>query len=100
MVYKLWTRLIRLGALVFMVLPGQVLAGGDGASGTIVLVADSRAYSGWRAWFTNLYNESHLYFTLVTIVTIPLLALILGSVMGFVMGRLGIDLKSRVMAEH
>jgi len=100
MVYKRWTRLIRSGALLFVLLPGQVFAGGGGASDTMVLVADSRAYSGWRAWYANLYNESHLYFTLVTVVIIPFLALVLGSVMGFIMAHLGIDLKSRALAEH
>ena len=99
MVHGLWTRLLGLATWVFLVLPGQALAAGGGGE-AIVFVADSRRYSGWQAWFTNLYNESHLYFTLVTIITIPVLALILGSITSFIMARTGINLKSRVVAEH
>jgi hypothetical protein len=73
-------------------------AGGGGAA--IVLVADSRRFTGWKAWWTNLYNESHLYFALLTILIIPVLGLALGAVTGRVMARLGINLKSRVLAEH
>jgi hypothetical protein len=65
-----------------------------------VLVADSRRFTGWQAWWTNLYNESHLYFALTTIVTIPLVGFLLGSITAFLMGRLGINLKTRVLAEH
>ena len=77
---------------------GALAAGGGGEA--IVLVADSRRFTGWQAWWTNLYNESHLYFALVTIVTIPLVGLLLGSITAFLMGRLGINLKKRVLAEH
>jgi hypothetical protein len=84
-----------------MLLPLPALAaaaGGEG--GAIVFVADSRSLSGPLAWFTNLYNENLLYFTLLTVAIIPTLGLILGKLTGFVMARLGIDLKSRVLAEH
>ena len=73
-------------------------AGGGGEP--IVFVADSRPFTGWKAWLTNLYNESHFYFALLTIVSIPLLGLTLGKATGFLMARLGINLKSRVLAEH
>lgn len=69
-------------------------------SGAIVFVADTRRLSGVAAWFTNLYNESFFYFTLLTMFIIPTMGLILGKFTGFVMARLGIDLKSRVLAEH
>ena len=97
--HGLWTKLAGLAGLVFLVLPGQAFAAGGGGE-AIVFVADSRRYSGWQAWFTNLYNESHLYFMLVTIITIPALALILGSLMSFLIARTGIDLKTRVAVEH
>ena len=45
----------------------------------IVLVADSRRFTGWEAWWANLYNESHLYFALLTIIIVPVLALSLGK---------------------
>lgn len=66
----------------------------------MVLVADSRRYTGWLAWWSNLYNESHLYFALLTIVIIPALALLLGTLTDLVLARIGINLKSRVLAEH
>jgi hypothetical protein len=97
---RLWAKVTGAATLVFWIIPGQALAAGGGGGEAIVFVADSRRYSGWKAWFTNLYNESHLYFMLVTIITIPALALILGSIMSFLIARTGIDLKSRVLAEH
>ncbi len=66
----------------------------------MVWVADSRRYTGWNAWWTNLYNESHLLFALVTIVVIPLLGLLLGAAADLVMARIGIDLNSRARGEH
>lgn len=82
-----------------VLMPAGALAAGGGGE-TIVLVADSRRFTGWQAWWTNLYNESHLYFALVTVVTIPLVGLILGMLADVVMARIGINLKSRVLAEH
>jgi hypothetical protein len=48
----------------------------------------------------NLYNESHLLFAILTILIIPAVALVLGRLTGLVMARLGINLKSRDLAEH
>jgi len=79
--------------------PVRALAAG--ATGeAIVFVADSRRYSGLMAWFTNLYNESLAQFTLLTVVSVPVLALVLSTVMGFLLSRTGIDLKSRAVAGH
>jgi hypothetical protein len=64
------------------------------------VVADTRKFSGWEAWWTNLYNESHLYFALLTVVLIPLVGLIFGIIADIVMGHIGLDLKSRELAEH
>jgi hypothetical protein len=80
-------------------MPAAALAAGGGGE-AIVLVADSRRFTGWKAWWTNLYNESHLYFALVTIVTIPLVGALLGWITASLMGKLGINLKKRVLAEH
>jgi len=66
----------------------------------MVLVADSRQFTGWRAWWANVYNESRLYFALLTILIIPLLGLLMGKLTGFILARIGINLKSRVLAEH
>ncbi len=65
-----------------------------------VLVADSRRYTGLMAWWTNLYNESHLLLALATIITIPALGFVMGKLTEFVISRIGINLKSRVLAEH
>ncbi len=66
----------------------------------IVIVADTRKFSGWEAWWTNLYNESHLYFTLLTIVLIPTIGVLFGLFADFLMSFIGIDLKSRDLADH
>jgi hypothetical protein len=52
------------------------------------------------AWWANLYNESHLGFSLVTILLIPTLGTALGILTDFLMSRIGINLKSRTLAEH
>ena len=73
-------------------------AGGGGAP--IVIVADSRKLTGIMAWWANLYNESHLYFTIMTIILIPLIGVIFGVLADVAMHFIGIDLKSRELAEH
>ena len=64
---------------------GQPAAAGDGSGGgpkaaPLVIVADTRKFTGWEAWWTNLYNESHLYFTLLTVVIIPIVGVIFGTI--------------------
>jgi hypothetical protein len=81
-----------------VLVPFQLLAGEGG--GKVVIVADSRRFTGWKAWWTNLYNESHLGFALVTIVIVPVIGLILGKVTGWLLARTGVNLKSRELAEH
>ena len=99
MLHQLWKRLVGFTAVVFFVLPSHILAAGGGGE-AIIFVADSRKYTGWEAWFTNLYNEDLAWFTVVTLITIPTVALTFGSLMSFIMSRTGINLKSRVVAEH
>jgi hypothetical protein len=65
-----------------------------------VIVADSRKFTGWQAWWANLYNDSHFWFAAITIVVIPVTALIFGRLTSIVMVRLGINLKSRELSEH
>jgi hypothetical protein len=69
-------------------------------SDAMVIVADSRKFSGWKAWWANLYNESHFLFALITIIVIPATALLLGRLTGSLVARLGINLKSRELVEH
>jgi hypothetical protein len=96
---KLWTKLTCLAAAAMLILPEIVLAAGEKAS-LLVIVADTRKLTGWEAWFANLYNESHLYFTIVTVAAIPIIGVILGVLADLVMSHIGIDLKSRELSEH
>ena len=91
--------LARSAVLLCLWAPVRALAAG--ATGeAIVFVADSRRYSGLMAWFTNLYNESLAQFTLLTVILVPMLALVLSTIMGFLLSRTGIDLKSKAVAGH
>ncbi len=80
---------------LLLLAPAYLLA----AEANTVIVADSRRLTGMRAWWANLYNESHLQFALLTVVMIPLAGAILGMLADAGMKRIGIDLKSRVLRE-
>ncbi len=86
-------------AMTLMIVPDLVMAAGEKAS-LLVIVADTRKLTGWEAWFANLYNESHVYFTIVTVLAIPIIGVILGVLADLVMSNIGIDLKSRELSEH
>ena len=58
-------------ATLWLTTQTALAAGGGGE--LIVIVADSRKLTGIMAWWANLYNESHLYFTLLTVVLIPVI---------------------------
>lgn len=79
--------------------PSLLWAAGEKAE-AIVIVADTRKLSGMMAWWGNLYNESHVYFMLLTVVLIPIIGVLFGLIADFVMATIGIDLKSRELAEH
>ena len=96
---RLWARLTALGIMVSLLLPNLAAASGPAAA-PLVMVADTRKFTGWEAWWTNLYNESHLYFALLTVIIIPIVGLIFGVLADLVMGAIGLDLKSRDLAEH
>ena len=91
-------RLRQMGWLAISLLPVRLLAAEP--TDTVVIVADSRKFSGWQAWWANLYNDSHLWFAVITIVILPVTALLLGRLTGWLMGHLGINLRSRELAEH
>lgn len=96
---RLWWRLIGLFVMAFVALPEVALAAAGKAS-PLVIVADTRKLEGWEKWFADLYNESHVYFTLLTVVAIPLIGLLFGVIADLVMSKIGLDLKSRELAEH
>jgi hypothetical protein len=87
---------------VILLFPAHLFAAGGGADlpDLIVLVADTRKLTGLEAWWGNLYNVGHFEFALVTVLIIPLSGVVLGLLADVVMSRLGIDLKSRALAEH
>jgi hypothetical protein len=94
-----WKRIIGLVGIIALLIPELALAAGEKAD-LIVIVADTRRLTGWEAWWANLYNESHAYFTIVTVITIPVVGLILGLLADLIMKRIGIDLTSRELSEH
>ena len=94
-----WAKLTGLAVLVSLCLPGMAFAAGPAAA-PLVMVADTRKFTGWEAWWTNLYNESHLYFALLTICIIPLVGLMFGLIADVVMNWIGLDLTHRDLSEH
>jgi hypothetical protein len=96
---NLWKRIIGFGFMVVLLTPSLALAAGEKVA-PLVMVADTRKLTGWEAWWANLYNESHLYFTIITVITIPIVGLLFGVIADLVMGHIGIDLKSRELSEH
>ena len=97
---RLLGKMINLGMLAFLLAPHIALAAGGGKDSPIVIVADTRHTTGILDWWANLYNESHLYFALLTVVIIPIIGVIFGVIADFIMKKIGIDLKSRELAEH
>jgi hypothetical protein len=85
--------------MAVLLLPALVQAAGPAAA-NIVIVADTRKTTGLLRWWADLYNESHLYFAILTVVLIPIVGVIFGVLADLVMSHVGIDLKSRELAEH
>lgn len=75
-------------------------AAGGGGAAPIVIVSDTRKLTGVLAWWGDLYNESHLYFTIMSVVLIPIVGCLFGFLADLIMGWIGIDLKKREIAEH
>ncbi len=96
---KLWAKIIGLGVMALVLLPEMAMAAAGKVS-PLVIVADTRKFTGWEAWWTNLYNESHFYFTLITVVSIPIVGVLFGILADIIMNWIGLDLKSRELAEH
>jgi hypothetical protein len=96
---KWWKKIMGLAVMAGLLLPELALAAGPKAA-PLVVVADTRKFTGWEAWWANLYNDSHLYFALLTVVLIPIIGLLFGLLADLVMSHIGLDLKSRDLAEH
>lgn len=93
---QLWWGLVA----IVLFSPNLALAAGGGGAAPIVLVADTRKLDGVMLWWANLYNESHLYFMLLTIIIIPVTGVVFGVFADIIMSWIGIDLKNRELAEH
>jgi len=96
---RIRTKWLGILAVVGVFFPAAAMAAA-GPAAPLVIVADTRKLSGIMAWWANLYNESHLYFTLLTVALIPIIGVIFGVIADIVMTHIGIDLKSRDLAEH
>lgn len=97
---KLWVKFLGLVTMAFVLAPKLVLAAGGGDVAPLVIVADTRKLTGIMAWWANMYNESHVEFTILTIVLIPTIGLLFGVLADLVMSHIGIDLKHRELSEH
>ncbi len=86
-------------ALMLAAMPGLALAAGGGKEAAVVIVADTRKLDGILYWWAEMYNESHLFFAILTMLIIPIVGCILGWLADIVMTHIGIDLKHRELAE-
>jgi len=82
-----------------VLMPDLVLASGEKAE-AVVIVSDTRRLTGLLGWWGSLYNESHLYFMLLTIVLVPIIGVMFGTLADVIMKWIGIDLSHRDLAEH
>jgi len=96
---KMLSKLFAWIGMAVLLLPALVQAAGPAAA-NIVIVADTRKATGILRWWADLYNESHIYFAILTVVLIPLIGVVFGTLADLVMSHIGIDLKSRELAEH
>ena len=85
-------------ALALLAMPGIAFAAKKARN--VVNVADTRILDeGILHWWAQLYNESHLYFAILTIIIIPVTGCIFGMLADVVMNHIGIDLKHRELSE-
>jgi hypothetical protein len=96
---KMLSKLYAWIGMAVLLLPTLAQAAGPPPA-NIVIVADTRKATGLLGWWADLYNESHLYFAILTVVLIPVIGVIFGTLADLIMSRTGIDLKSRELAEH
>lgn len=90
-------RILTLVVSFCLLAPAAAFAAGGGGT-LIVIVADTRKLTGMFAWWANMYNESHIQFTVATIILIPLIGVIFGLLADWVMHFIGLDLKSRKLS--
>jgi hypothetical protein len=91
---KLSIWLVGCFATMMMFAPSIALAAKKAAA-NVVIVADTRKLDGLLLWWAQMYNDSHLYFMILTIIIIPVTGCIFGMLADVVMNHIGIDLKHR-----
>jgi hypothetical protein len=96
---RIWMKISGMALFLTVILPEMAIAAGPKAA-PLVIVADTRKLTGLMKWWADLYNEHLGYFTLLTVVLIPVIGLIFGVLADIIMSHIGIDLKSRDLAEH
>ena len=94
MMRKLWTAIAGSFVMLLVMMPSLALAAKKAAA-NVVIVADTRRLDGIMLWWAQMYNDSHLYFTILTIIIIPTVGCIFGFLADVVMSHIGIDLKHR-----
>ena len=99
MMRKLWTAIAGSFVMLLVMMPSLALAAKKAAA-NVVIVADTRRLDGIMLWWAQMYNDSNLYFTILTIIIIPTVGCIFGFLADVVMSHIGIDLKHRELAEH
>jgi hypothetical protein len=88
------------GLVACLTLLPQLASAAGGAAAPITMVSDTRKLSGILLWWGNIYNDSHMEFTILTCLMIPLVGCGLGLAADFILGLIGLDLTKRELAEH
>jgi hypothetical protein len=78
--------------LIALLSPAVLWAGGGEKQGKLVHVADTRNLEGINLYFANLYNTNRLLFTLEAVAITALLGFLLGLLMDWIVGVIGLDL--------
>ena len=99
MMRKLWTAIAGSFVMLLVMMPSLALAAKKAAA-NVVIVDDTSRLDRIMRWWAQMYNDSHLYFTILTIIIIPTVGCIFGFLADVVMSHIGIDLKHRELAEH
>ncbi len=82
------------GVLMFLA-PMATWAAGSEKQGKLVHVADTRNLAGFNLYIANLYNTNRLLFTLEAVLLTALMGLMLGLLMDWIVGLIGLDLSKR-----
>ena len=79
--------------------PRLAMAGGEKAT-DLVVVADTRALSGFNGYLAGLYSERPWVFAVWAVVLTTLMGVALGLLMDVIMSRIGLDLGRAGHVEH